>query len=252
MIPLLSIKDLRASFESQKILRGISLDIFSGQLHLILGVNGSGKSTLGKVLMGHPSYTKTNGEIQFLGESFDELSTHERARKGFFLSHQAPPEIDGITVKNLLRASEKAIGKKTPILSFKKNLQENLKETGLKRDFLDREMNVGASGGERKKMEMTSLLTLGARLAFLDEIDSGLDIDALKSIGKSIASFLKDKKNSVILISHSEGILEFLSPDKVHVMCGGRIVSSGGMEIAEKVYKEGYGSFFDCENCLIS
>lgn len=252
MTPLLSIKNLRASFGKQEILRGITFDIFPGELHLLLGVNGSGKSTLGKVLMGHPSYTKTAGEIFFLGESFDPLPTHERAKQGFFLSHQLPPEIDGISAKNLLRASEKAMGKKTPILSFKKNLRENIQKMGLRNEFLERSMNVGASGGERKKMEIASLLTIGARFAFLDEIDSGLDIDALKSIGKSISKFLEDKKNSVLLVSHSEGILEFLKPKRVHVVCGGRIVASGGMEIAKKVYTEGYSSFFDCETCRIS
>ncbi|MEI7511369.1 MAG: Fe-S cluster assembly ATPase SufC [Candidatus Peregrinibacteria bacterium] len=245
---MLSITNLTAELDHTPILRGITLSVLPQELHLMLGLNGSGKSTFGKVLLGHPHYTKTGGTIELLGEEISALPTHERAKRGIFLSHQNPPEIEGVSAQDVFRAADKEREKRS-IMVFKKVLQENLKKSHLPLSFLSRPLNVGASGGERKKMEMASLLTLGARLAFLDEIDSGLDIDAVKAVAEGINAFLENGKNAVILVSHSAGILQYVKPTRVHIFCGGRIMKSGGMELAERVFKDGYEGLMDCEEC---
>lgn len=244
---MLSIKNLHASFEQTPILQGVDLDVQENELHLILGLNGSGKSTLGKVLLGSPNYTQTDGTIFFYSEEISELETFERARKGLFLTHQSPPAIEGVSAKDLLRAADKAKGKdektegkKRSIIYFKKELKKNLGSTGLSPKFIERNMNEGASGGERKKMEIASLLTLGATFAFFDEIDSGLDIDALKSVSMGINTFLEQEQSAAILVSHSAAILQYVSPTHVHVFKDGQIVKSGGIELADYVHKNGY------------
>lgn len=247
---ILEVKNLKVDFEKTPILRGVNMEVYEGEFHLILGLNGSGKSTFGKTLLGHPRYTHTAGEIFFEEEEISDLQTHERAKKGIFLSHQSPPEISGVSAKDVLRAADKASEKKRPIFRFTKDLKNNLKISGLSEKFLKRNMNEGASGGERKKMEIASLLTLGAKLAFLDEIDSGLDVDALKVVSQGIQSFLSSGTTAVVLVSHSEGILKHVTPTHVHVFCGGRVIASGGMEIAEKVHSDGYESFMDCKECM--
>lgn len=246
---LLSVKNLCAQFEKTPLLRGITMDVNPGELHLILGLNGSGKSTFGKVLLGHPNYQQTEGEIIFSGEEISEKETFERAQAGIFLSHQAPPAVDGIAAKDLLRASNKSGANKLSVFGFKKLLQENIKNSGLGREFLTRSFNEGASGGERKKMEIASLLTLGAKLAFLDEIDSGLDVDALKTVSSGIQQFLDGGETSVILVSHSATILKYLQPTHVHVFCGGKITKSGGIELANEVHEKGYAGVINCEGC---
>ena len=169
---------------------------------------------------------------------------------GRLLSHQSPPAVEGVSAKNLLRASNKSGENALSVFSFKKKLRESIKSSGLSAQFLTRSFNDGASGGERKKMEIASLLTLGAKLAFLDEIDSGLDIDALKAVSAGVNNFLDQGDTGVILVSHSSGILKHLSPTHVHVFCGGRIIKSGGMEIAEKIHENGYAEFIDCKDCM--
>jgi len=252
---MLKVTNLKASVidSSEKnipILRDINFSVDAGEFHLILGVNGSGKSTFGKVLLGSSQYKQTGGSITFLEEEISEKETFERAQMGLFLSHQSPPSLDGISAKEILRAADKASDHKRTLFTFKKSFKESLASSGLSSDFIERELNVGASGGERKKMEIASLLTIGAKLAFLDEIDSGLDVDALKMISKGINKFAENKENSVILVSHSETILKYVKPTHVHVFCGGRIIVSGGMELAEKIHKEGYESVQDCETCI--
>jgi len=250
---LLSVQNLHANLRDQEketsLLRGINMEVNTGELHLILGLNGSGKSTFGKVLLGHPNYEQTNGKIIFSGEEISEKSTFERAQAGLFLSHQSPPSVEGVSAKDLLRASNKSGKNKLSVFGFKKLLQENIKNSGLGREFLTRSFNDGASGGERKKMEIASLLTLGAKLAFLDEIDSGLDVDALKIVSSGIQKFLDSGETSVILVSHSETILKYLQPTHVHVFCGGKIMASGGIELANEVHKNGYAGVMNCEGC---
>lgn len=247
---MLTVTNLKASVDETPILRGVNMQVNAGELHLILGLNGSGKSTFGKVLLGSPQYQQTDGTLYFQNEEISDAETFERARKGIFLSHQSPPALEGVSAKDMLRAADKAQETKRTLIKFKRALKENLGTVGLHSSFLDRPLNDGASGGERKKMEIASLLTLGAKLAFLDEIDSGLDVDALKSVSEGIETFLGQKDTAVILVSHSEGILKYLNPTHVHVFCGGRVVSSGGIEIAKKVHDEGYGSFMDCKECM--
>lgn len=249
MTKLLSVHNLQASVDGNPLLRGVNMEVNAGELHLILGLNGSGKSTFGKVLLGHPTYKQTDGEIFFSGTEISKKPTFERAQDGLFLSHQAPPAVEGVTTKDLLRAANKSGKNKLPVFAFKKKLQENILSSGLSKKFLTRAYNDGASGGERKKMEIASLLTLGAKLAFLDEIDSGLDVDALKSVSSGIQKFLDLPETAVILVSHSSTILKYLKPTHVHIFCGGKIVTTGGMELAEAVHENGYASVTSCENC---
>ncbi len=246
---MLKVSNIHAQVENTPILRGINFEVNDGEFHLILGVNGSGKSTFGKVLLGSPQYEMTKGKIEYNDEDISNIPTFERAQKGIFLSHQSPPSLDGVSAKDLLRAADKSKEEKRSLLQFKRALKENLKKVGLSQKFLNRPLNDGASGGERKKMEIASLLTLGAKLAFLDEIDSGLDVDALKAVSTGINNFLEKKGTAVILVSHSETILKYVDPTHVHVFCGGRIVATGGIELAQKVHDEGYAGLMDCVEC---
>lgn len=250
---LLSVENLHANLAGQEketpILRGVNMEVNTGELHLILGLNGSGKSTFGKVLLGHPSYEQIKGTITFNESEISELATFERAQAGLFLSHQAPPAVEGVATKDLLRAANKSGKNKLSVFAFKKLLQENVKNSGLGKEFLTRNFNEGASGGERKKMEIASLLTLGAQLAFLDEIDSGLDVDALKIVSSGIQKFLDGGEKSVILVSHSSAILKYLNPTHVHIFCGGRIVKTGGIELAHEVHEKGYARVINCKGC---
>ncbi len=241
---MLEIKDLHAKFENEEILKGINLSISAGEVHVILGPNGSGKSTLGRVILGDDKYKKTQGSIKFLNNDFKGLSISKRAKLGFFLSFQTPPEIDGVSVKNLLFSAKKAINPEfTSSFKFKKELVKNLEKMRLSSEFIDRDMNMGCSGGERKKLEMVSLLTLNPQIAFLDEIDSGVDVDTINAISKGINSFLKDKTKSMILVSHSEKLLEKIYPTHVHILCNGKITHTGGNEILTRVHKHGFDEF---------
>lgn len=241
---MLKIQNLVAKLEDKEILKGIDLTVNPGEVHVILGPNGSGKSTLGRVLLGDEKYECTDGEIDFFGEKFSELEPAERAQKGFFLSFQAPPELDGVSAKDFLFAAKKAIDPETTSsFKFKKTLSENLEKVHLGEEFLSREMNKGASGGERRKMEMASLMTLDPKVAFLDEIDSGIDIDARKAIGASLREFLKDTSKSLILVTHTEKFLEEIEPTHVHVLVHGKVVKSGGKEVIEYIHENGFQEF---------
>ena len=243
---MLDIKGLRAAFDGKEILKGVDLKVNSGEIHVILGPNGSGKSTFGKVLLGDPQYAKIAGDIHFLNKNFDQLSVSERAQLGFFLSFQSPPEIDGVSVKEFLFAAKKAIDPRfASSFKFKKELSVQLEDLRLDAAFIDREVHKGFSGGERKKIEMVSLLTLNPQLAFLDEIDSGVDIDTIRQIGKSIRVFLADTSKSLILVSHSEKLLQEIVPTHVHIFCQGKIIRSGGAEIIEQVHKDGFDAYID-------
>lgn len=243
---MLEIKNLHAQFEKTEILKDVNLSVKAGEIHVILGPNGSGKSTLGRVILGDKTYKKTKGKIHFKNQNFDILSTSQRAKAGFFFSFQSPPEISGVSVHEFLFSAKKSLDPNfSSSFRFKKNLENAFKNLRLPANFAERETNVGFSGGERKKIEMISLEILNPKLAFFDEIDSGVDIDTVKQIGKSIQNFMTDKTKAVILVSHSEKLLQEISPTHVHIFCNGKIVRSGSKDIIEKVHKDGFDTFLE-------
>ncbi len=244
---LLEIKDLHAGVEGKEILKGLNLSLNKGEVHVILGPNGSGKSTLMNVIMGHPKYNRTDGEILFEGESIADLETFERARKGIFLSFQTPEEIPGITVENMLRTAKQAItGKQVRIFAFRKELKAMMKELQIDPSYAERYLNVGFSGGEKKRNEILQLLMLNPKLALLDETDSGLDVDAVQIVSGGVSKF-HNEENSCLIITHNTRILEKLKVDRVHVLMGGRIVEEGGPELIEKINKMGFAHLAEKE-----
>ena len=240
---MLEIKNLRASVEGKEILRGIDLNVGRGEVHVILGPNGGGKSTLMNVIMGHPKYQVTDGTITFDGENLLELKTYERARRGIFLSFQAPEEIPGITVENMIRTSMQAMsGGKLKYLEFRKQLKSMMAELKMDQSYARRYMNVGFSGGEKKRSEILQLLMLNPKLALLDETDSGLDVDAVQIVSNGVAKF-HNENNACVIITHNTQILKSLKVDRVHVLLNGLIVKEGGAELVNKVLEEGFGAF---------
>ncbi|MBR4904569.1 MAG: Fe-S cluster assembly ATPase SufC [Selenomonadaceae bacterium] len=240
---LLEIKNLHVKAGDKEILRGVNLSIGKGEVHVILGANGSGKSTLMNVIMGHPKYEITGGEIFFEGEDLTALKTFERARRGIFLSFQTPEEIPGITVENMLRTSKQAIsGEKIKILQFHKELLALMKELQINPEYASRYMNVGFSGGEKKRNEILQLLVLNPKLALLDETDSGLDVDAVEIVSSGVAKF-HNENNSCIIITHNAQILKHLPVNRAHIFLNGRIVKSGGAELVSEVSEHGYAPF---------
>ena len=240
---LLEIKNLRASVDGKEILRGIDLNVGRGEVHVILGPNGGGKSTLMNVIMGHPKYEVVDGTITFDGENLLELKTYERARRGIFLSFQAPEEIPGITVENMIRTSMQAMsGGKLKYLEFRKQLKSMMAELKMDQSYARRYMNVGFSGGEKKRSEILQLLMLNPKLALLDETDSGLDVDAVQIVSNGVAKF-HNENNACVIITHNTQILKSLKVDRVHVLLNGLIVKEGGAELVNKVLEEGFGAF---------
>jgi Fe-S cluster assembly ATP-binding protein len=248
MTTLLEIKDLKVAVEGKAVLNGVTLIIKEGEVHAIMGPNGSGKSTLSNVIMGHPKYKVTGGDILFRGKSVLKLAPHERALIGIFLAFQYPKEIAGITLEEFLLAAYRAkqahnSPEKPPILvfRFKKMLLEVMKELKMPESFAERFLNHGFSGGEKKKAEAVQMAVLEPMFAIMDETDSGLDVDALKIIATSVKNMItKRKKTSILLVTHYQRILKYLKPDHVHVMKDGRIVKSGGHELANELEKKGY------------
>ena len=236
----MNIENLCVTSGGKEILRGLNLRLDVGEVHVILGPNGSGKSTLMNVIMGHPAYEVSKGTITFDGEDLLPLKTFERARKGLFLSFQNPEEIPGITVENMLRTAKNAVSdKKMRLIPFRRELTELMTELDMDADYAKRELNVGFSGGEKKKNEILQLLTLNPRLAMLDETDSGLDVDAVQTVSKGVAKF-HNADNSVLIITHNAKILDNLTVDKVHVLIDGRIVFEGGAEVIDKIEADGF------------
>ena len=237
---LLDIKGLHAGVEGKEILKGLSLTVGKGEVHVILGPNGSGKSTLMNVIMGHPKYEVTAGSIAFEGEDITQLKTFERARKGLFLSFQTPEEIPGISVENMIRTAKQAVsGERVKLIPFRKKLKEVMAELKLKREYADRYLNVGFSGGEKKRNEILQLLMLDPKLALLDETDSGLDVDAVQIVSEGVAKF-HNEDNSCLIITHNTRILEKLTVDRVHVLMNGTIVEEGGAELIEEINRRGF------------
>jgi len=242
---LLNIKNLSAGVEGKAILKNLSLTINKGEVHVILGPNGSGKSTLMNVIMGHPKYEVTAGDIFFEGRSLLEKKTFERAREGLFLSFQTPEEIPGITVENMLRTAKQAVtGEKVKIMAFKKELKKTMEELKIDPSYAERYMNVGFSGGEKKRNEILQLLMLAPKLALLDETDSGLDVDAVQIVSSGIEKY-HTADNSCLIITHNSKILEKLKVDRVHVIIGGTIVEEGGPELIDEVNRRGFTHILD-------
>jgi Fe-S cluster assembly ATP-binding protein len=243
---MLNIKNLHASIGDKKeILNGLSLDIKPGEVHAIMGPNGSGKSTMANILAGKEEYTVSQGSVEFLGEDLLALSPEERAAKGLFLAFQYPVEIPGVNNMFFLKTALNSILKKRgepelDAFDFLKRVKMLLKELEMDESFLKRAVNEGFSGGEKKRNEMLQMLVLEPTLTILDETDSGLDIDALQIVAKGVNS-LRRTDRSIIVVTHYQRLLDYIVPDYVHVLSGGRLVKSGGKELALELEKSGYG-----------
>ncbi|OXT08885.1 Fe-S cluster assembly ATPase SufC [Thermoanaerobacterium thermosaccharolyticum] len=242
---LLEIKNVKAEVDGKEILKGLNLTIKKGEIHAIMGPNGSGKSTLCNVIMGNPHYKVTNGEILFEGEDIVKLKVNERAKKGIFLSFQSPEEIPGITLDNFIRTSLSAVtNKNMPMLQFAKSMKEKMDMLDMKPEYRTRYLNVGFSGGEKKKSEILQMAMLNPKLVMLDEIDSGLDIDALRVVAETVRK-LKTDDMSILIITHYNRILDYLEPDVISVLANGRIVKEGDKNLAKELEKTGYESILD-------
>lgn len=229
--------------DNKEILKGLDLSINKGEVHVIMGPNGSGKSTLANIILNNPRYKITDGNIIFNDEEITNKKTDEIAKKGIFMSFQSPEEIPGITIAEFLKTSRKSLSdEKINLFSFSKEIEENMSKIDMKTNYVSREVNVGFSGGEKKKNEILQLLTINPKLAILDETDSGLDVDAIKTISKGI-SLYKNEDNAVLIITHSTKILKYLDVDYVHVLVDGKIVHTGDSSLADKIEKDGYSSF---------
>ena len=240
---LLEIKDLHVNAEDKEILKGIYLKVNKGEIHVIMGPNGSGKTTTANAILNNPVYTKTNGTIEFEGKNINDLKTDEIARKGVFMSFQLPEEIPGVSVTNFLKyAKNKVTGEPVKIFKFKDELKKYMEELNMNPKNMERSLNVGFSGGEKKKNEILQMLVLNPKLAILDETDSGLDVDAIRTVSKGIEMF-KNENNAVLIITHNTKILHSLKPDYVHVLVNGKIVKTGGPELATEIEQNGYGMY---------
>ncbi len=237
---LLNIKDLYTNAGNKEILKGLNLKINAGETHVIMGPNGAGKSTLANTILNNPQYKITNGEIYFEGKKINDLKTDERAKKGIFMSFQTPEEVPGISVMNFLKTAKNSKEKEPiKILSFKKEIEENMNKLNMDKSYISRDLNVGFSGGEKKKNEILQMLTLKPKLAILDETDSGLDVDAIKVVSKGISMY-KNNKNAVLIITHSTKILQDLKVDYVHILVDGKIIKTGKSSLAKEIEENGY------------
>ena len=237
---LLKLKDLQVSAGGKDILFGINLNVNKGEVHVIMGPNGSGKSTLANALVGNPEYSIDGGEILLEGEKINKLEVDERAKKGIFLSFQIPQEIPGLSLFDFLKAAKEAVtGEKVSILKFHKQVKEKMEKIKFDASYLKRELNVGFSGGEKKKSEIIQMAVLEPKLAILDETDSGLDRDATKIVFESLKA-IKTKDSSLIIITHYNKVLEYLNPDFVHIIMEGKLIATGGKELINMIEDEGY------------
>ena len=241
---LLQVKNLVVNVEDTEILHGIDLEINRGETHVLMGPNGAGKSTLGYALMGSPRYQLTNGQIWFKGQDITEESTDKRAKAGLFLSFQNPLEVPGITLGNFLRnALEQRTGQRIRPWEFRKELKKAMDVLQMDHSYADRDLNVGFSGGEKKKAEILQLLMLKPDLAILDETDSGLDVDAVRTVSKGIEEFQKNQQGSLLVITHSTRILESLHVDVTHVLAVGKMILSGDSSLVEDINENGFEKY---------
>ncbi|MFQ5516264.1 MAG: Fe-S cluster assembly ATPase SufC [Acidimicrobiia bacterium] len=241
--PLLAIEDLRASAADTAILKGVALTVNRGEVHALMGPNGSGKSTLANVLLGHPGYTVTGGSVLFKGEDITQWTPDRRGRAGVFLAFQYPEEVPGVSVVNFLRAAlSNRTGTDYTVLELRLKVADVMKELGMEATFADRYLNEGFSGGERKRNEVLQMAVLQPELCVLDETDSGLDIDALRTVAEGVQQ-LADPERGFLIITHYQRMLDYITPDVVHVFVDGRIVATGDASLAERIEDEGYESF---------
>jgi Fe-S cluster assembly ATP-binding protein len=237
---VLEISDLHASVDGKEILKGVSLKVRKGEVHAIMGPNGSGKSTLSFVLMGHPKYTITKGDVRLDGKSIKEMKPDERARLGLFLGFQYPTEISGVSLFNFLKtAYNSSRGEKVSSMEFRDIMKEKMGLLGVDESFVKRYLNEGFSGGEKKRGEILQMAVLEPKMAVLDETDSGLDVDSLKTVANGINK-LSGKDKGILVITHYQRILRYVKPQFVHVMIDGKIVHSGGHKLADELEKKGY------------
>ena len=240
---LLEIKDLHVRVEDKEILHGVDLTVGADETHVLMGPNGTGKSTLGYAITGNPAYSVTAGSILFDGEDITALPVNERAKKGIFLSFQNPLEVPGVTLSAFIRSAlEQKTGSRLRLWDFKKQLKETMALLNMDESYAERDLNVGFSGGEKKKAEILQMLMLEPKLAILDETDSGLDVDAVRTVSEGVRLFRERTHGSLLIITHSTRILEALHVDAAHVMEEGVIVRNGGAELVEEINEKGFGS----------
>lgn len=235
----LNIENLKVKIQDKEILKGVNLEVKSGEVHAIMGPNGTGKSTLASALMGHPNYEVTGGKVTLDNEDLLDMEVDERARAGLFLAMQYPSEVPGVTNSDFMRESLKSLGKEMSLIDFVMYYEKNAEDLKMRKDLPHRYLNEGFSGGERKRNEVLQLKTIKPKIAILDEIDSGLDVDALKVVGQNVSEMINDDFGC-ILITHYQRILEHIKPTHVHIMIDGKIVLTGGSELIEKIDNEGY------------
>lgn len=241
---LLEIKDLHvSSADGVEILHGVNLEIGRDETHVLMGPNGTGKSTLGYAITGNPAYTVTSGEIVFDGENIVDMPVNERAHKGIFLSFQNPLEVPGVTLSAFIRSAlEQKTGSRLRLWDFKKRLSATMKLLNMDESYAERDLNVGFSGGEKKKAEILQMLMLEPKLAILDETDSGLDVDAVRTVSQGVQLYRERVKGSLLIITHSTRILEALNVDRTHVMENGVMVKDGGAELVDEINEKGFAS----------
>jgi Fe-S cluster assembly ATP-binding protein len=241
---LLNIKNLHVSVEDKEILKGLSLEVNRGETHVLMGPNGAGKSTLGNAIMGNPTYKATGGEIFFNGKNLLEEAVNERAKEGIFMSFQNPIEIPGLSLSNFIRSAlERKSEDRLKLFTFRKELAKAMEVLDMDPAYADRDLNVGFSGGEKKKAEILQLLMLKPSLAILDETDSGLDVDAVRTVSRGVEEFQKDKDSALIIITHNTGILSSLHVDKTHILVNGKIVAEGDGSLVDEINANGFAAY---------
>ena len=246
MADLLDVKNLSVSVEEKAILDAINLTINKGETHVLMGPNGAGKSTLGNAIMGNPRYTITGGNLFFNGENITAEPVDKRAKRGIFLSFQNPLEVPGVSLGNFIRsAMEQRFGKRIRLWDFRKELKASMDILGMDHNYAERDLNVGFSGGEKKKAEILQLLMLKPELAILDETDSGLDVDAVRTVSEGVKAYQENMDGALLIITHSTRILEALNVDKTHVIINGKMKATGDGSLVNKINDEGFESFLE-------
>ena len=245
---LLNVNNLTVSIEDdenlKEILHGVNIEIKKGETHVLMGPNGAGKSTLGYALMGNPRYITNGGEIIFDGKNIVDESADKRAKAGMFLSFQNPLEVPGLPLSNFIRNAVEAVsGKRVRMMQFKKELEKNMEVLNMDKDYANRALNVGFSGGEKKKAEILQLLMLSPKLAILDETDSGLDVDAVRTVSEGVKEYQKRKDGALLIITHSTRILESLKVDYTHIMVEGRIIKTGDASLVDEINENGFEKY---------